>query len=67
VPCNNCASMMGTLGAYYANSPYVTISMQNATSNSVIGIVRETGQTQSLPWGYNTQIEAWTDSVLTCK
>jgi hypothetical protein len=66
-PCNTCAMMSGMLGPYYANNPYVTISTQNATANSVVGIVRETGQTQSFAWGDVTQIEAWTDSVLTCK
>jgi hypothetical protein len=67
MPCNTCTMMNGIMGPYYANNPYVTISMQNATANSVVGIVRETGQTQFFTWGDITQIEAWTDSVLTCK
>jgi hypothetical protein len=55
------------LGIYYANNPYVTSTVQNATENSVVGIVRETGQAQGFTWGDYTGIEAWTDSVLTCK
>lgn len=66
-PCNTCAATNGELGIYYKNNPYVTASVQNATANSMVGIVRETGQTQSFIWGDVTQIEAWTDSVLTCK
>ena len=67
VPCNHCAMMRGMLTQYYANNPYMAVSVQNATENSVVGIVRETGQAQGFEWANVNQIETWTDSVLTCK
>ncbi|MGZ4848823.1 MAG: toll/interleukin-1 receptor domain-containing protein [Halobacteriota archaeon] len=67
IPCNHCAMMNGMLTNYYWSNPYVIISMQNSSKNSVIGVVRETGQTQTFEWGNVAQIEAWIDTALVRK
>jgi len=75
-PCSMCTERYATLSQYAGtHSPYVTISsasVDNSTwtgsSPRVTAIVIETGASMNFDasWG-ETQIEAWIDSVLTCK
>jgi len=66
--CNNWFSMQGGLSARYASNPYFSaVITNNNGTNTVVGIVQETGQTTQFSWGDVASIEAWVDSVLTCK
>ncbi|MGZ4849059.1 MAG: Ada metal-binding domain-containing protein [Halobacteriota archaeon] len=72
LPCNTCSMTHGMLDDYYRGNPYVNVVLQNApgvngSSNLMVGVVRETGQTTTFAWGDVRGIEAWTDSHLTCK
>ncbi len=68
VPCNHCAMMGGMLTERYAGNPYFSVVMQNdpTNSNTVIGVVRETGETQSLPFADVNAVEAWATPRLIC-
>jgi outer membrane murein-binding lipoprotein Lpp len=71
-PSNTCTEMKDELSSYYVGNQYVTITMidsrnPTSTNNGVVGQIKETGFSHSFDCGDVKSVEAWTDSVLTCK
>jgi hypothetical protein len=69
-PCNTCAMDVGTLSQHYQGNQYVTVSGQSfdgGPNHYIKATVVETGQSQTFSIYDTASVEAWTDSVLTCK
>ena len=69
-PCNTCAMDVGMLSQFYAGNQYVTVSgvsFNGGPNHYITATVLETGQSATFSIYDLSLVEAWTNSILTCK
>jgi predicted nucleic acid-binding Zn ribbon protein len=69
-PCNTCAMDTGMLSQFYAGNQYVTVSgvsFYGGPNHYITATVLETGQSATFSIYDLSLVEAWTNSILTCK
>jgi outer membrane murein-binding lipoprotein Lpp len=69
-PCNTCAMDVGMLSQFYAGNQYVTVSgvsFNGGPNHYITATVLESGQSATFSIYDLSLVEAWTNSILTCK